>query len=170
MRFFSDLVGAVAIGGVAMLSSISVSATPVTYLFDGDLSNGTGAFTFDIGAALGTYDATGVSGGPGNAFGLWSVARFTAEVGTSPVLRITDVNGFTSGYSSPAIGGGNILGGSTAIAEWNHMIGIYSQLGVVTQQTTSVPEGGSLSAITGLVLLGMGIRERTQRRLQQPSN
>ena len=48
-----------------VIGSVRLPATPVTYHFDdpGWGFAGQGYFTFDLGTALGTYSATGFSGG-----------------------------------------------------------------------------------------------------------
>ncbi|MHC1765209.1 MAG: hypothetical protein AB9869_13060 [Verrucomicrobiia bacterium] len=152
-----------------LLGSDRLGAVPVTYSFDDPGLAGTGTFTLDVGSTLGTYWATGVSGGPGTVVGPWASVVFSAEAGLNPTLKIYDTASSDMEYIGFAIGGGGgVLPTSNAQAEWANFILQFEASGTrITAQTppTGVPEGGPSLILTATILGGLMAWPRVRSRL-----
>jgi hypothetical protein len=154
--------------GAALLSPLTSQATPVTYLFDDSAAGGLigkGIFTIDIGTTLKDYNATFVLGGLGSVLPTpWTGVQFGADLGDSPFLLINAVKFSSAVISEDAIGGGAILPGSNALAEWNNFMTEANREGYkITPLTHGVPDGGSLVGVIGLAFVGMFAVQRSQR-------
>jgi hypothetical protein len=166
MNAVAKFISTVAVGA-AVLSPISTRATAVTYLYDDSGAEGIygkGIFTIDIGTTLKDYNATFVVGGLGTILpSPWTSVTFAADLGDGPSLLIKSF-GSTGVVSEDAIGGGAILAGSTAIAEWSNFLTEANREGFkITPLTHGVPDGGSLVGVIGLAFLGMFAVQRSQR-------
>jgi hypothetical protein len=133
-----------------VIGSARLPATPVTYHFDdpGWGFAGQGYFTFDLGTALGTYSATGVSGGAGSFLAVWDSVTFAALEGTTPTLE------FRSGSVSVYYAAGLTIDASTGaeVSSWDNFVSTANRGGV---SITAAPEGGSSLLLTALVLGGL---------------
>jgi hypothetical protein len=128
-------------------------AVPVTYIVSESLV-GSGSFTLEVGSAPGEYVATEVSGGPGASLGLWTDVRFVVEVEDFPNLVFSDGEHFV-GYGGLAIGGGNVLPGSSAISEWENFLAVFPHIQMAPNQNPPVPDAGLPTWFCGLLLGGL---------------
>lgn len=145
------------------------TAAPITYNFDDGPAGGgagSGSFTIDIGAELGTYDATGVSGGPGTFMDPWTGVHFSALEGDLPSLIFDDTFPANFSLSVAALGGGEILPGSSAVDEWDNFLTQLNAFGFrITPLTADVPDGGSSFALLAVGVIALaGCFARTQKQ------
>jgi hypothetical protein len=153
------------------LGGTSANAVPVSYDYNyrSELDVITGVFTLNLGDALGTYEAESFSGmwrypldprfdAP------WTRVAFEAVEGEGPALII---NGPNSGirFNMPAVGGGRILPGSSAILEWEQFLTEIEKIpwlrGVIT--TSPVPDNGPPATAVAAVLAGLFLVNRKLR-------
>ena len=157
----------------AGMTAVFATAAPIAYNFDDTAaggSAGSGSFTIDIGAGLGTYDATGVSGGPGTFLESWTGVHFSAIEGDLPSLVFDDTIPGNFSLSVAAVGGGAILPGSSAIDEWNNFLSQANAFGFsITPVTAAVPDGGSSFALLGVTVAALAgvesLRPRKNREV-----
>jgi len=86
----------VSIAAVAA-TAVVTTAVPVTYDFT-EPRAGTGSFAFDVGTALGIYQATSFPAA-GNSHGPWISVGFLVQAGVLPVLSFAGAGGSLRGLS-----------------------------------------------------------------------